>query len=100
VIDDNLLPFCFPAVRIHPTSVAVPREHRRAKTDRLDTELLKRAFLGWLRGEPDHCNMAALPTIEEEDGKRPHRERENLVAERTRIVKRIKGLAGPTRDPR
>ena len=27
------------------------REHRRAKTDRLDTELLKRAFLGWLRGE-------------------------------------------------
>jgi hypothetical protein len=30
---------------------AVPREHRRAKTDRLDTELLKRAFLSWLRGE-------------------------------------------------
>ena len=28
---------------IHPTSVAVPREHRRAKTDRLGTELLKRA---------------------------------------------------------
>ena len=28
-------------------SVAVSREHRRAKTDRLDTELLKRAFL-WL----------------------------------------------------
>src|SRR3984893_10159694 len=36
---------------IHPTSVAFSREHRRAKTDRLDTELLKRAFLGWLRGE-------------------------------------------------
>ncbi len=29
--------------------------------DRLDTELLKRAFLGWLRGEPDHCSMAADP---------------------------------------
>ena len=28
---------------IHPTSIAVSREHRRAKTDRLDTELLKRA---------------------------------------------------------
>jgi transposase len=36
---------------IHSTSIAVSREHRRAKTDRLDTELLKRAFLGWLRGE-------------------------------------------------
>src|SRR6516164_3641707 len=32
---------------IHPSSVAVSREHRRAKTDRLDTELLKRGFLGW-----------------------------------------------------
>jgi transposase len=45
---------------IHPTSVAVSREHRRAKTDRLDTGLLKRAFLGWLRGEPGHCGMAAV----------------------------------------
>src|SRR5829696_6828036 len=49
---------------IHPTSVAVSREHRRAKTDRLDAELLKRAFLGWLRGEPGHCGMAAIPTLE------------------------------------
>lgn len=75
---------------IHPVSVAVSREHRRAKTDRLDTELLKRAFLGWLRGEPDHCSMAAIPTGAEEDAKRPTRERENLVGERTRIVNRMK----------
>jgi transposase len=75
---------------IHPTSVAVSREHRRAKTDRLDTELLKRAFLGWLRGEPGHCSMAAIPTIEEEDARRPNREREGLVGERTRIVNRMK----------
>jgi transposase len=75
---------------IHPSSVPVSREHRRAKTDRLDTELLKRAFLGWLRGEPDHCSMAAIPTLEEEDAKRPGRERENLTGERTRIINRIK----------
>src|ERR1700726_4963249 len=75
---------------IHPTSVAVSREHRRAKTDRLDTELLKRSFLGWLRGEPRHCSMAKIPTPEEEDAKRPNRERENLVSERTRIVNRMK----------
>src|SRR5207248_5301690 len=66
---------------IHPTSVAVSREHRRAKTDRLDTELLKRAFLGWLRGESRHCSMSKIPTPEEEDAKRPNRERENLVGE-------------------
>src|SRR5437016_10469036 len=45
---------------IHPSSIAVSREHRRAKTDRLDTELLMRAFLGWLRGEKRHCSMAAI----------------------------------------
>src|SRR4051795_9762052 len=75
---------------IHPTSVAVSREHRRAKTDRLDTGLLKRVFLGWLRGEPDHCHMAAIPTVGEEDARPPSREREGLVRERTRLVNRMK----------
>jgi transposase len=75
---------------IHAASVAVPREHRRAKTDRLDTAGLKRAFLGWLRGERDHCKMAAIPTLAEEDAKRPHREREVLVGEQTTIINRIK----------
>jgi transposase len=75
---------------IHPSSVPVPREHRRAKTDRLDTELLKRAFLGWLRGEPKHCSMAAIPTLEDEDARRPGRERQTLVGERTRIFNRLK----------
>jgi transposase len=75
---------------MHPSSIAVSREHRRAKTDRLDTELLMRAFLGWLRGEKRHCSMAAIPTLEEEDAKRPNREREKLVGDRTRIVNRMK----------
>ena len=77
---------------IHPTSVAVSREHRRAKTDRLDTELLKRAFLGWLRGERRHCSMAAIPTVAEEDARRPNRERQNLVGERTRVVNQMKAI--------
>jgi transposase len=75
---------------IHASSVAVSREHRRAKTDRLDTELLKRAFLGWLRGERDHCKMVAIPTINDEDAKRPNRERESLVGEQNRIINRMK----------
>jgi transposase len=75
---------------IHPSSVAVSREHRRAKTDRLDTEMLKRGFLGWLRGERGHCSMSRVPTIAEEDAKRPNREREGLVGERTRIINRMK----------
>ena len=75
---------------IHASSVAVSREHRRAKTDRLDTELLKRAFLGWLRGERDHCKTVAIPTIKDEDAKRPNRERDSLVGEQSRIVNRMK----------
>ena len=75
---------------IHASSVVVPREHRRAKTDRLDTELLKRAFLGWLRGERDHRKMVAIPTIKDESAKRPNRERESLVGELNRIINRMK----------
>src|SRR3977135_3012545 len=78
------------ALVIHAASVAVSREHRRAKTDRLDTELLKRAFLGWLRGERDQCKMVGIPTTKDEDAKRPNRERQSLVGEQTRIVNRMK----------
>src|ERR1700730_7311735 len=55
---------------IHPSSVAVSREHRRAKTDRLDTELLKRGVLGWLRGARGHCSMARVPSDHYEDRRR------------------------------
>jgi transposase len=75
---------------IHPNSIPVPREHRRAKTDRLDTRLLMRAFLGWLRGEAGHCTMVAIPSLEEEDAKRPNREHDSLTSEGTRIINRLK----------
>jgi len=77
---------------IHAASIAVSREHRRAKSDRIDTELLMRSLLGWLRGEKRHCSMVAIPTVAEEDARRPGRERESLVGERTRIVNRIKAV--------
>jgi hypothetical protein len=49
---------------IHPTSVAVSREHRRAKTDRLDTEHLKRVVLRWLL-DADSCSWRfyAVPRL-------------------------------------
>src|SRR4029078_651100 len=46
--------------------------------------------LGWLRGERDHCKMVAIPTMKDEDAKRPHREHDSLIGERSRIVKRNK----------
>jgi transposase len=81
---------CIESYVIHPNSVPVPREHRRAKSDRLDTALLMRAFLGWLRGERKHCSMAAIPTLAQEDDRRPNREHEYLVGERSSLVSRLK----------
>lgn len=75
---------------LHASSVAVSRDRRRAKTDRLDTQLLLRVVLGWLRGEPGHCRMVAVPDVVAEDAKRPSRERENLIGERTRLINRMK----------
>jgi hypothetical protein len=64
----------------------------RAKTVRLDVGLLMRAVLGWLRGEPKHCHMVAIPTAADEDARRPTRERETVVREQTRAVNRIKSM--------
>jgi transposase len=38
------------------------------------------------------CSMVRVPTPEEEDAKRPHREREHLVQEKLRLVNRIEAL--------
>ncbi len=77
---------------IHAASIPVPREHKSAKTDRLDTEMLMRALLGWLRGEARHCRMVQIPTLEQEDAKRPTREHDSLVREQTRLVNRMKSM--------
>jgi transposase len=75
---------------IHAASIPVSREHKRPKTDRLDTEMLMRALLGWLRGEARHCRMVQIPTLEEEDAKRPSREHDDLVRQQTSLVNRMK----------
>jgi transposase len=75
---------------IHAASIPVPREHKRPKTDRVDTEMLMRALLGWLRGEARHCRMVEIQPLEQEDAKRPTREHDSLVREQTRLVNRMK----------
>jgi transposase len=77
---------------VDAASVATPRRGRRAKTDRLDGETLVRALLAYKRGEPRVCSMVVPLDPEEEDRRRHGRERRVLVAERVKIVNRIKGL--------
>ena len=77
---------------VDPASVAVPRRRRRAKTDAIDGETLLRTLAAWLRGEARVCSMVRPPSPEQEDARRLVREREALVAERTRQSNRIRGL--------
>ena len=77
---------------VDPASVAVPRRRRRAKTDKIDGELLLRTLLAWLRGEPKVCSMVVPPSPEEEDRRWLSRERDILVDERTAHTNRIAGL--------
>jgi transposase len=67
------------AYALEPTSILVNRRARRAKTDRLDAEGMLRVLAGWLGGDRQVCSMVRVPTPDEEDAKRPHREREHLV---------------------
>jgi transposase len=77
---------------MHPASVPVDRRNRRAKTDRIDLDMLLRTFLGWLRGEPRVCSMVRIPSEVEEDMRRPGRERERLICERLQLENRMENL--------
>ena len=77
---------------VEPTSILVNRRARRAKTDRLDAIGLLRVMAAFLDGDRQVCSMVQVPTPEEEDAKRPNREREHLVQERTRLENRILAL--------
>jgi len=77
---------------LEPTSILVNRRARRAKTDRLDADGMLRVLAAWLGGDRRVCSMVRVPTPDEEDAKRPHREREYLVQEKLRIENRIEAL--------
>src|SRR4051794_12358099 len=79
-------------VEVHvmqPYSVPVDRRMRRAKSDRIDADMLLRTLLAWLRGEPRVCSMVPVPDEAAEDARRPMREREELTRARVALVTRI-----------
>ena len=73
-------------------SVPVEQRGRRAKTDRIDGELLLRTLMAHLRGEPRVVRIVQAPSVEQEDARRASRERERLVKEQTAHTNRIKAL--------
>jgi transposase len=77
---------------VDPASLQVNRRGRRAKTDRIDVGMLLRAQIGWCRGERHVWSVVRMPSVDEEDVRRSHRERGRLIHERTSHINRIKGL--------
>jgi transposase len=77
---------------VDAASLEVSRRRRRPKTDRIDAAKLVRALIAWYRGEREVCSMVRVPTREDEDLRRSHRERSRLIGEQTAHINRIKGL--------
>ena len=77
---------------MEPASLQVNRRARRVKTDLIDVERILHTLISWCRGERHGCSMVVMPSGEEEDLRRSHRERDRLIRERTAHINRIKGL--------
>ena len=80
-------------VVVDPASIQVSRKKRRAKSDRIDVRKLLVHLVRYHCGESDVWKVARVPTPEQEDGRRLHRELERLKKERSQHRMRIRSLA-------
>jgi len=73
-------------------SIEVDRRMRRAKTDRIDGKLLLRKLISYCGGDEQVWSVVRVPSREEEDARRIHRELERLKKERGGHRNRIRSL--------
>jgi transposase len=81
----------FESLVVDPASIEVERRARKRKTDRIDAIKLLTRLIRHAWGERV-WKVVRVPTEEEEDGRRLHRERERLVCERGQHQARIRAL--------
>ena len=77
---------------VDSASIEVNRRARRAKTDRLDADKLLGMLMRYAAGERRVWSVVRVPTPQQEDARRVHRELERLGQERTGHINRIRGL--------
>jgi len=77
---------------VDSSSIEVNRRKRRAKTDKVDVKALLRLLQRYWHGDRETMSVVRVPTIEEEDQRRLHRERTRLIKERGGHSARIKSL--------
>ena len=76
-----------------PASLLVNRKAKQHKTQTGSTaKKMVRALLAHDRGDAAVLSRVRVPSVEQEDRKRLHRERQRLVKERTSLTNSIKGL--------
>jgi len=79
-------------VVVDPASVEVNRRSRRAKTDRLDAQMLLTRLIRFHSGEKKAWSVVRVPTPEQEDARHLSRELDALKKEQTRHLNRLQGL--------
>jgi transposase len=79
-------------VVVNPSSLRVSRQGRRAKTDRLDADLLLRSLVRYEQGEEGEWTVVRVPSVEVEDEREPQRELDSLRIAANRERNQIEGL--------
>ena len=79
-------------VVVDSSSIEVNRRQRRAKSDRLDAAKLYEMLRRYAQGEQRVWKVVRVPSVEEEDARRAHRERERLQRERNAHLNRMCAL--------
>jgi transposase len=77
---------------VDSASIEVNRRHRRAKTDQLDVRKLLEMLVRSERGEQGVWRAVRVPSVKEEDWRRPHRELERIKKEEKQHRTRIRSL--------
>jgi transposase len=80
------------AWRRSPCDAAFEPSRGSRKTDVIDVEMLLRTLMAWLRAEPRVCSMVPIPTETDEEARRAHREREDLISERLSILNKLDSI--------
>jgi transposase len=77
---------------IDSASIEVSRRKRKVKTDKVDVIAMLRLLMRYENGERQALNPIRVPSVEQEDNRRLHRERQRLLKERGAHSARIKSL--------
>ena len=79
-------------VVVDPSSIAVDRRHRRAKTDRVDATALVMQLMNAAAGDRRGWREVRVPSVEAEHDRQLQREWETVREDRKRVRNRIAGL--------